>query len=216
MVEADDGGPRLQLIASYGFGGRKTLSSTLPPEGEPHRAVRVREEAHPARRRPRGLHLHRHRDGRGAAAQRRRPAGPLRGRDEGGHRARLVQARSAPNHLTFLDQLMDERRRHPQHDLLEHAHRGAAAAAQDVERRARSAGRGAQREGEAARGQEPRGRAREPQPRGEGRAAPAHLQVQERVPREHVATSCARRSTACSSSRRCSRTTATETSPPSR
>src|ERR1700722_12060464 len=28
MVEADDGGPRLQLIASYGFGGRKTLSSS--------------------------------------------------------------------------------------------------------------------------------------------------------------------------------------------
>ncbi len=28
MMEADDGGLRLQLIASYGFGGRKTLSST--------------------------------------------------------------------------------------------------------------------------------------------------------------------------------------------
>ena len=28
MIEADDGEPRLQLIASYGFGGRKTLSSS--------------------------------------------------------------------------------------------------------------------------------------------------------------------------------------------
>src|SRR5580704_15545616 len=27
MMESDDTGPRLQLIASYGFGGRKTLSS---------------------------------------------------------------------------------------------------------------------------------------------------------------------------------------------
>ena len=41
-------------------------------------------------------------------------------------------------------------------------------------------------------------------PGGEGRAALAHLQVQERVPRQHVATSCARRSTACSSSPSCS------------
>ena len=124
--------------------------------------------------------------GAGAAPQRGRPPGPLRGRDEGGHRARVVQAvqlqppdvpRSAHG----------ERRRDPQHDLVEHANRGAPAAAQDVERRARGAGGGAQRQGGAARGQEPGGRAREPEPRGEGRAAAAHLQVQERVSREHVA-----------------------------
>jgi HAMP domain-containing protein/signal transduction histidine kinase/ActR/RegA family two-component response regulator len=28
MIESDDGGPRLQLIASYGFGGRRTLANT--------------------------------------------------------------------------------------------------------------------------------------------------------------------------------------------
>ena len=52
---------------------------------------------------------------------------------------------------------------------------------------------------DGGRAQEPRGRAGPAGAGGEGRAAGAHLQVQVRVPGQHVATSCARRSTACSS-----------------
>ena len=45
--------------------------------------------------------------------------------------------------------------------------------------------------------EEPRDRRGQRLARGEGQAARAGLQVQVRVPRQHVATSCARRSTAC-------------------
>ena len=66
------------------------------------------------------------------------------------------------------------------------------------------------------RGQEPRGRAGARLARGEGRAARAHLQVQVASSSPTCRTSCARRSTACSSWPSCSPTTRTGTSPTSR
>ena len=87
--------------------------------------------------------------------------------------------------------------------------RAVRGAAQGAAGRAAAGQRGAGGEGLAARRAEPEGRAEEPRggggaarARGEGGAARAQLEVQERVPGEHDATSCARRSTRCSSSRK--------------
>ena len=178
----------LNLIASYGFGGRKTLANSLPAEGEPHRPVRVREEAHPADRRPGGLHLHRDR----AWARRRRATSSC---CRSCSRARPRPSSSSPSFQRVqpepphLPRSADgDHRRHPQHDLARAC--GRRSCSQELKRSNAELEAQAgelEREGEAARAEEHRGRARQPQPRGEGGAAPAHLQVQVRVPREHVA-----------------------------
>ena len=203
----------LQLIASYGFGGRKTLSSTYRLKEGLIGQCAFEKKRILVTTCPRTSSTSR------AAWARRRPATSSCCRCCSRASSRRSSSwprsrRSAANHLAFLDQLMEKRRRRPQHDLVQHADGGAAPGAEAVQRGARGPGRRAEREGEAARGEEQRGRAGQPQPRGEGGAAPAHLQVQVRVPRQHVATSCARRSTACSSCRRCSPRTGTGTSPP--
>ena len=72
-------------------GGRRRPSPTcLQAQGEPHRPVRLREKAHRSHRRPRGVHLDRHRHGRGPAADGGGPAGPLRGGAQGGDRAGVL------------------------------------------------------------------------------------------------------------------------------
>ena len=126
MMDAEDASPMLQLIASYGFGGRKSLANALPAQGEPRRPVRVREEAHPAHRRARRTSS----TSRRAWARRRRANVVVLPVLFEGEIKAVIELASfqhfSPNYLTFLDQLMDEHRRHPQHDLVEHAHRGAA------------------------------------------------------------------------------------------
>ena len=110
MMEPGDRGRRsrvLNLIASYGFGGRKTLCELLPAEGEPHRPVRVREEAD----RPRATCPRTSSTSRPAWARRRRAAWwscPCCSRAR--RRRSSSSPRSStfsPNHLTFLDQLME-------------------------------------------------------------------------------------------------------------
>ncbi len=63
----------------------------------------------------------------------------------------------------------------------------------------------------AGRGQEPRDRAGQAGPRGEGRAARADLEVQVRVPRQHVARAADAAQQPADPRRRCSRTTPTGT-----
>ena len=143
--------------------------------------------------------------------------GAVRGRSEGGDRARLVQRvqRDPPE----LPRPADGIGRHrAQHDRRDDAHRGpaqavaaadagapgapdrahpqAAGAARD-QRGASGKSAAAREREEAGRGQEPRNRNGAPRGRGESRAARAHLEVQVRVPRQHVATSCGPRSTRC-------------------
>jgi HAMP domain-containing protein len=103
-------------------------------------------------------------------------------------------------HLQFLDQLTPIDRRRAQYHRSDDAHRELAAAvaaahdrAPDPSDRASADERGARVEGKAARRaerggrtEEQRGRAGAAGARGEGRRAGAHLQVQVRVPREHV------------------------------
>ena len=206
--------------------------------------MRAGEEDHPAHPRAARLHPDQLRPRRSAAAQHHRPARPLRGRGEGGHRAGVVPPlqRDPPALPRPAD---GEHRRRAQHDQRQHAHRGAAASSRRASRRSCRASRRSspssrrsssaptsalekqaleleekarllEEQNTQGRGEEPRGRAGPRLAGGEGRAALAHLQVQVRVPRQHVATSCARRSTACSSSPSCSPTTRTRTSPTSR
>ena len=94
-----------------------------------------------------------------------------------------------------------EHRRRVQHHRGDDAHRGPAQAVAAADRRAAVAAeraaadqRGAGHQGQAARRAERRGRAQErrgragaPRARGKGRRAGAHLEVQVRVPRQHVA-----------------------------
>ena len=77
-------------------------------------------------------------------------------------------------------------RGHDQHDLLQHAYGRTSTAAQEVERGTRGSSRRAQRQGQAPSGQEHGSRDGQPKPGGEGRAAAADLQVQVRVPGQHV------------------------------
>ena len=207
----------------------------LPPGRGPGRPVRAGEEDHPAHAGPARLHPHQLGPGRGAAAQHHRAAGAVRGRGQGGHRAGLVPRRSAPIHQLFLDQLTESigvvlnmisanmrteellqqsqsltqelqssRRSSPQQqDELKRTNSALEKQALELEEKARLLAEQntkvevKNREVEQARAVAG----------GEGRAARADLQVQVRVPRQHVATSCARRSTACSSSPSCSPTT---------
>ena len=135
-----------------------------------------------------------------AAEERRRAAGAVRRRDQGGHRARVAAAvhRDAP-HVPRAAHAVDRRR--AQHHRSDDAHREPAAAvaaahdrAADAADRAAADQRGARLEGQAARRAERRSRAQEqgsragpPRARGKGGGARAHLEVQVRVPREHVA-----------------------------
>ena len=104
-------------------------------------------------------------------------------------------------HLTFLEQLTAVHRHRAQHDRGDDAHRGPAAAVAAADRRTADAAegtaadqRGTGHEGPPAgrakrrsRAQEPGNRAGPPRARGKGRRTGADLQVQVRVPGQHVA-----------------------------
>ena len=127
-------------------------------------------------------------------------AGAVRRRDQGGHRAGVAPAvHRDPPDVPRAAHAVDRRR--AQHHRSDDAHREPAAAvaaahhrAADAADRAAADQRGARLEGQAAGRAERRGRAQEqgsragaPRARREGRGAGAHLEVQVRVPRQHVA-----------------------------
>ena len=200
IVDYDDGQRYLKQLASY---------ADMRDSAEPRRyrfgegfvgecAVqrqRLLLRANSARHR-----APRQRAGGGPAAQCHRAAGAVRRRDQGGHRAGLAVRvhRVAPGVPRAAHRL---HRRGAQHHRSDDAHRGPAQAVPGARRRiADAAGRTAadQRrdghEGAAARRAERRGGAQEPGNRAgaqgarrEGRRARAHLALQDRVPREHVA-----------------------------
>ena len=152
--------------------------------------------------------------GRGAAAEHRRPAGALRGRDQGGHRARVVRAvqpdaPDVPRPAHRVD------RRRAQHDRGQHADRGAAQAVAVADARAADAARGAaadQRElDEKARLLPSRTSRSSARTARSSRRASALEEKAEQLAliskyktssSRTCRTSCARRSTACSSSRK--------------
>ena len=84
--------PELQLLASYAFRSRKNVSNVFQlGEGLVGQAALEREKI-VLDARAAGLHPDHLRPRRGAAAERDRAAGALRGRGEGGARAGLVRA----------------------------------------------------------------------------------------------------------------------------
>ena len=195
-----DGEPRAPAAVELRAGQRPAAGADHPPRRGPGRPVRPRKAAHPADRRAPGLPHGLVEPGRGAARQHRRPARAVRGRDQGGDRAggpaglrrRLPRVPRTPH---------AEHRRGLQHDRSDDAHRGPADAVAAADGRTpvpaeRTAAdqRRTRHEGPAARRTERGGRAEErgsrtgpPRARGEGRRAGPHLEVQVRVPREHVA-----------------------------
>ncbi len=178
--------PNLHLIATYGFGGRKSLSSVYRLKENLIGQCAFERKRILLTDVPEGFISVA--TGMGEAPPRAVVVLPVL--FEGAIKAviELASFRGFHAQLPHVSRpAHGQRGRYPEHDLVEHEDRGAAPAAQEVQRGARGPGRRAQREGEAPRGQEPGGGARQPQPGGEGRAAAAHLQVQVRVPREHVA-----------------------------
>ena len=181
----------------------------VPARRRPRRPVRQGEEAHPAHRGPERLRADQLRARRVHPAQHHRAAGPVRRIGARGDRARLVlPVQRHPPDVPRLDHR--EHRPRPQHDRGQHAHRDAAdpvavarrgapvpaGGAARVQRGPRPPGHAARRAEHRGGAQEPRGRGVEAPRRGEGRPARRLVEVQVRVHREHVATSCARRSTA--------------------
>jgi HAMP domain-containing protein len=163
-------------------------------------AVCAREAAHPAQEGSAQLYESSFEPGRGAAKEHRGAAGALRRRDQGRHRAVIVAAVHAdPSHVPRAAHAVDWRR--VEHDRSHHADREPVAAvatahdrAADPAERAAADQRGAGDQGEAACGTECRGRAKEQgsragtaRARREGRGAGADLEVQVRIPRQHVA-----------------------------
>ncbi len=175
--------------------------------GEAHRGrqrpdwpVRAREAADSAHEGAAAVHPHPLQPWQRASEEHRRPAGALRRRDEGRHRAGIARAvhRHAP-HLPRAAHAVDRRR--AQHHRSDDADREPAAAvaaadhgAADATGRAAADERGARVEGEAAgraerrgRAQEQGSRARAPCARRTGGGTGAHLEVQVGVPGQHVA-----------------------------
>ena len=204
VTNRDEEETKLELAASYGAESKRRSGSGSTC-AKAWSARRRRQARDPARQRAAGFPPDRLGPRRGRARQRHHPAGAVRGRGQGGDRARLVQRvqRDPP----VLPQPADGIGRHrAQHDRRDDAHRGPAQAVaaadrgtagapdrahQEAGRAARhqrgAAGKGAaarERE-EAGREQEPRNRDGAPRARGEGRAARAHLEVQVRVPRQY-------------------------------
>ena len=196
----NDGRPRLRKLAAYA-----DREARGPPRGDPRRRrpgrpVRRREAQHAARRPAAERAADPLEPVRGRAAQRDRAAGAVRERRQGGDRAGLARElrRLAPRVPRADDR---EPRHRAELDRSHDADRGAAQAVADPGRRAAGPAdgaaadqRAARAEGAAARRAERRGRAQEPgdragaaRARGEGQRARAHLEVQVRVPRQHVA-----------------------------
>ncbi len=190
-----------RLLSSYAHGGEVKLTETIALGRGPRRPVRGRKEAHPAHRRAAGFHPDLLQPGRSA---RRSASSCCRCCSKGETKAVIelasLQAFS-PGSPDLPRTAHPEHRRRVQHDRSDDAHRRPADAVAAAHRRTaippeRTAAdqRRAGHQGEAARRAERRGRAQErgsragpPRARGKGRRAGAHLEVQVRVPGEHVA-----------------------------
>ena len=215
MMDADGGRPMLKLTDTYAYRERKGVAESIPARRGPGRPVRAREEEHPADQRAARLHPHQLGPRRGAAAQHHRAADSVRGRGQGGDRAGVVQhlQRDPPDIPRSAER---EHRRRAQHDHAPTcAPRSCSQQSQSLTQElqnqskeltdqqddseahqhgARTAGARARGKGQAARGTEHQGRGQEPRSRAgaqvarrKGRAARADLEVQVRVPRQHVA-----------------------------
>ena len=153
------------------------------PARGPGRPERCRQARHHARQRAVGFPADQLGPRRRRAGQCRHPAGAVRGRGQGGHRARLVQR--VPRHAPVLPQPADGIGRHrAQHDRRDDAHRGTAEAVAVAHRRTAGAPerahqeaggtarhqRGAAGEGAAARERKEAGRKQEPGNRDGARA----------------------------------------------
>ena len=189
-----------RALAPRGLCVRAIAARTPRPRRRPRRPMRDRQAAHSAQSGPAVVRARALEPRLRQARERRRPAGAVRGRDARGDRARVApsvhdDAPDVPRAAHAVD------RRRPQHDRSDDAHgepAGAVTAAHD--RTAGAAGRAAEHErragveGQAARRAERRSRAQElgsragpPRTRGKGRRARADVEIQVRVPREHVA-----------------------------
>ena len=197
----------LRLLASLRLLAPQGGVQPLPPRRRAGGPGRAREEADPDHRPARGLHRRGLGPGRGHAAQHHRDPGAVRGPGAGRDRAGLVPPLQRGDPRLPGPAHRDDRR-DAVHDHRQRPHRAAARAVADAVAGAPgpvagapgpaggAAGhqRGAPGEGGAARDPEPRHRDQEPRDRrgaalarGEGRAARAVLEVQERVPGQHVA-----------------------------
>ena len=185
LFESESGETILNLVASYGFGGRKSLNTQY----------RLRESliGQCAFEKKRILLSEVPSDfmhiatGMGEASPRSVIVLPVL--FEGEAKAVIELASFSVfslNHLTFLDQLMGSVGVIHQHDIDKHANRRVAAAAQEVQCGTRCPSGRAQRKGQIARAQEQRGRASESQPGGKGRATTTNLELQVRILGEHV------------------------------
>ena len=197
----------LMLLASYGYTRKDGDAPTLQAGRRPRGPGGAGEEADPDRGPAGGLREGGVRAGRVDAARHHRDPGPVRGAGAGRDRARLVHAVQRDHPAVPRPAHRDDRRR-ARHDHGERPDGGAApavpvpvAGATGAVRGAAAPAdgapgdeRGAPGEGGAARAPEPRHRDQEPRDRdgpqlarGEGGAARAQLEVQVRVPGEHVA-----------------------------
>ena len=198
-VNAADYEMQLKLLSSYAQGSQPPAATIRLGQGLAGQC-RGGEETPAARGRAVGLHQHLVQPRRGAPGQHHRAAGAVRRPDQGGHRAgfaaclqRQLAGVPGPAHA--------KHRRGVQHHRSHDAHRGPAQAvaaahggtAEPAERTAADQ-RGAGHQGATAGAAERRGGTQErgsgtgaPRAGRKGRGACAHLEVQVRVPCEHVA-----------------------------
>ena len=175
MMEQSDGEPVLEADEHLRLPRAQGPAQRVPRRRGAGRPVRLREGADPDRRRPGRLHPDQLRPGRGDPAEHRRPAGHLRGRGQGGHRAGLVPPLQGDPPQPARPAHRDDRDR-AQHDRGQHADRVAAQAVA-------VAGRGADEPaGGAARDQHPAGEAGRDAPgvRGAAQAAAGRAEAGQR------------------------------------
>ena len=193
VLAGDKDQQRLKLLASYASAGRRSHGKELDRRRGRHRPMRDREAQDPAHQHRRAALPDQHGPHSLAGGRGARDADRVRRRAARRGRARVARelqpvAPGVPRSAHGVD-----RHRH-QHDRGEQPH-GEPADAIAVARRGAAADEPSARgKGAPARAPEPRGRAQErggragaSGARGEGDAARAHLEVQVRVPGEHVA-----------------------------
>ena len=118
---------KLDLVASYGAEQPRRAEAAVRAARRADRPGRRRQAADAAEERARRLHPDRLGPRPGHAGQHQHPAGPVRGRGQGGDRAR--QLRGVQRNPPQLPQPADGNRRHrAQHHRRDDAHRGAAQA----------------------------------------------------------------------------------------